>query len=220
MQRLDCPIVMTIAAMLFALACGAPEPQDSESAASPSAKPAPADPAPSAEPTPEALAAQRPLGGSGEIELSMSNAGRPFTDVLTGGQPTDADLTSLAEQGFKTVVNLRGLLEDGVAAERATVEALGMRYISLPIEDAEDLTEENALELHQLLEDISIRPLLLHCGSSNRVGALVALAAFYGDDLSSEEAMARGIAAGLSRLGGPVQQQMASREETSGPPLH
>ena len=71
--------------------------------------------------------------------------------------------------GFRTVVNLRPETE-GPADERAVVEAQGLRYVSIPVTaDTFSLADVEALE--KVLADPAAAPVLLHCGSSNRVGA-------------------------------------------------
>lgn len=194
------PFLVLLLATALAAACSAPEP--------PAAETAPAE-RPSAAASPD---------DAGLPALDMPNAGQPLEGVVTGGQPTQEDLEKLAARGFATVVNLRPEGENGTSGERATVEALGLRYVSLPIAGAEDLTEANALALDALLDDTALRPMLLHCGSSNRVGALVALAAFHGDGLSADEALDRGMAAGLSRLEDAVRERMAQADTPVEPP--
>jgi uncharacterized protein (TIGR01244 family) len=96
--------------------------------------------------------------------------------------------------GFRTVVNLRTDREGG-AQERAVVEAQGLRYVWVPITaDSFSLADVEAVE--KVLHDPSSGPVLLHCASSNRVGAVwAAIQAREGKPL--EEALAAGREAGL-----------------------
>ena len=114
--------------------------------------------------------------------------------LAVAGQPTPAALQGLKEMGFRTVVNLRSEKE-GPADERAAVEAQGLRYVSIPIlADTFSLADVEAVE--RVLDDPSAAPVLLHCRSSNRVGAAWAvIQARKGKSL--EEAEAAGRAAGL-----------------------
>jgi len=115
-------------------------------------------------------------------------------DLAAAGQPTPEALGGLGEMGFRTVVNLRSEKE-GPADERAVVEAQGLRYVSIPIlPDTFSLADVEALE--KILDDPAATPVLLHCGSSNRVGgAWAVIQARKGKSL--EEAEAAGRAAGL-----------------------
>jgi uncharacterized protein (TIGR01244 family) len=131
-------------------------------------------------------------------------------DALAGGQPTEDELAALAEQGFETVINMRMPDEDATTEEVA--EALGMNYVSLPIDGSAGLTEENAIAFAELLGELD-GPAVVHCGSGNRVGAMYALKAFYVDGMSPEEALAVGQEAGLTRLEGSVREQLGLTEE-------
>ncbi len=75
--------------------------------------------------------------------------------------------------GFRTVVNLR-TEKEGAAEERAVVEAQGLRYVWVPVTaDSFSLADVDAVQ--KVLDDPSSGPVLLHCASSNRVGAVWAV---------------------------------------------
>jgi len=126
---------------------------------------------------------------------------------VSTGQPDAETLAIAREAGFVAVIDLRGADEDRGIDEVAAVEALGMRYVSLPVHDADDVTFENAAELDRLLGEFD-GPVLLHCASGNRVGALVALRASAAG-ASDDEALAAGKAAGLTRLEPAVAERLA-----------
>ena len=114
--------------------------------------------------------------------------------LAAAGQPTPEALAGLQGMGFRTVVNLRAEKE-GPADERAVVEAQGLRYVSIPVTtETFSLADVEALE--KVLNDPTASPVLLHCASSNRVGAAWAVVqARKGKTL--EEAEAAGREAGL-----------------------
>jgi len=126
--------------------------------------------------------------------------------LYAGGQPDESQLQALAAQGVTTVIDLRGADEDRGYAEAARVQALGLRYVSLPIAGAADITPANARALQQVL-DASDGPVLLHCASGNRVGALLALQA-HARGLDEEAAIAEGRSAGLGSLEPTVRAQI------------
>jgi len=130
----------------------------------------------------------------------------PIEGVLTGGQPTTAQLETLAGLGYETVINLRGPGESG-STDPALVESLGMTYVAIPVMGADDISEENARKLASAMGD-GESPVVLHCASSNRVGALLAMKAFYVDGMTAEEALALGKAAGVTRLEPVVRQRL------------
>ena len=62
-------------------------------------------------------------------------------DIAFGSQPEPADLESLAAKGVKTIINTRFPEEDqgDLPPERAKAEAeaLGMRYVNIPVSPVE-----------------------------------------------------------------------------------
>lgn len=132
----------------------------------------------------------------------------PEENLLTGGQPTEADLVQLKKAGITKVINLRTLSEETSFNEKASVESLGLEYVSLPINGATDITSENAQKLHVLLQ--SEEKVLVHCASGNRVGALVAIRAYEIENKSEEESLRLGHAAGLGSLEDKVNSHLAN----------
>lgn len=150
-----------------------------------------------------ALAAAADEPGTPRIEIM--NALTPLPGVLSGGQVTEEQLAEAAAAGYRTVVNLRTSEEPLEWDEPARVEELGMRYVALPIAGAEGVTRDNAEKLARILGEAE-RPLLLHCGSGNRVGALFALKAYYLEGEDPETALAIGLDAGLTKLEPKVRE--------------
>jgi uncharacterized protein (TIGR01244 family) len=148
-----------------------------------------------------------PVGEAAAVDpiTLVRNGKMPMEGVLTGGQPTDEQLVALADAGFTTVINLRQPNERGAKGEAEKVAELGMAYVSIPVDGKAGLTEENAAALATALEGAE-RPLLLHCGSGNRVGALLAIKAFRLDGASAEEALEVGLAGGVTRLEPAVRE--------------
>src|SRR5262245_35927169 len=123
------------------------------------------------------------------------NYTRLRSDVAGSGQPSREALEALAKSGFRTVINLRRADEDGVRGEQAIVEAQGLRYVHVPV-SAASLSRQDVDAVAKVLADPMSGPVLLHCTSASRVGALWALVeATRGVPL--EEAIAEGQKAGL-----------------------
>jgi uncharacterized protein (TIGR01244 family) len=140
--------------------------------------------------------------------VDLPNRKDPLYGITASGQPSAEQLTAAAAAGFKTVIDLRTASEDRGMDEKATVEKLGMGYLSLPVDGAKGVTYANATALDKMLSDAS-RPVLIHCSSGNRVGALLALRAkLKGAD--AEPALAIGVAGGLTRLEDTVEQKLAA----------
>lgn len=142
-----------------------------------------------------------------EIHADASSLdGRHYVST---GQP-DSEVLSLAKDaGFKTIVDLRAESEDRGMDEAAEVAALGMQYVSLPIAGADDVNFDNATVLDKILADAK-GPVLLHCASGNRVGALYALREKLAG-ATDEEALAKGKAAGMTRLEAVVKERLQEK---------
>lgn len=155
----------------------------------------PADPTPTPAPTPTETKPATALAA-----VAVPNQKTVLDGVVSGGQPTDDNLKQAKEQGVKVVVNLRSAGEEkDYATEAKTVADLGMKYVSIPIngKTGEGLNEENAKKLAEILGGAD-KPVLVHCASGQRVGALVALKAFYVDKATPEDALKAGKDNGLS----------------------
>ena len=132
----------------------------------------------------------------------------PVKGITPAGQPDAATLKVFAENGYAAVIDLRTVGEDRGLDEPAVVAGLGMKYVAMPI-GRQGITFENAEALDKLLAEFD-EPVLLHCGSSNRVGALLALRAAR-NGASDAEALEIGRRAGLSSLESSVRQALGEK---------
>jgi uncharacterized protein (TIGR01244 family) len=128
---------------------------------------------------------------------------QPVNGITAAGQPDEAALAVFAKNGYAAVLDLRTAGEDRGLDERAVVEGLGMDYVLLPV-DRDGISFENAEALDKLIRSYDA-PVLVHCASSNRVGALLALRASLGgaDDAAALEIGKQG---GLKSLEGQVRE--------------
>ena len=159
-----------------------------------------------------------PSGGMRASELSpattdaglidIPNARTPTEGILVGGQPSVEQFQEAAFAGYRTVVNLRALGEQGSWDEAAKAAELGVRYVAIPIAGADDLTAENARKLAEIVDDPEALPAMVHCASGNRVGALFALKALHVDGKSAESALTFGRRAGLTALEDAVRERL------------
>ncbi|MDA0679641.1 MAG: sulfur transferase domain-containing protein [Proteobacteria bacterium] len=128
---------------------------------------------------------------------------------VSSGQPDTEVLLLAKNAGFTTVVDLRGESEDRGFDEAAEVSALGMSYVTLPIANADDVTFENAAAFDKILAAAE-GPVLVHCASGNRVGALFALREKM-SGASNDDALAAGKAAGLTSLEPVVLERLQEK---------
>ncbi|MFT4704343.1 MAG: hypothetical protein ACI81R_002046 [Bradymonadia bacterium] len=143
-------------------------------------------------------------------DLSILNAKRPATGIVSGGQPSPTQIAAAGEAGFRSVLTTRGEGEIGDYDERGDVERAGMVFHELPIAGMGDLSRKNVQAFATLVDSLP-RPLLIHCGSGNRIGALFALRAAWLDGADEETALQRGAETGLTGLA-PVIRQLIQRE--------
>lgn len=141
------------------------------------------------------------------MQLDALNAAAVTDDLWIAGQISAADIAALADAGVKTVVNLRPDSEM-TFDEQSAVEAAGMSYVSIPVAGAAGVTKANAARLSESLAGSG--PVMVHCASANRVGALFAIARFDQGGVSIDEAVAYGRARGLTTLEPLIRQSLAA----------
>lgn len=106
--------------------------------------------------------------------VAKQNTVTPVDGITSAGQPDQAALAVFSANGYVAIIDMRGEREDRGMDEKAAVESLGMDYVLLPIASEDDISFENAQKLDDLLAAYD-GPVLVHCASGNRVGALLAL---------------------------------------------
>lgn len=92
-------------------------------------------------------------------------------DVFLASQPGPEDLVQAGKEGVRTVINLRHASELEEFDEQQIVEAEGLAYINLPWGGPDELTDDVFDEVREHLRTAR-RPILMHCSSANRVGAV------------------------------------------------
>ena len=85
-----------------------------------------------------------------------------------------------------------------------------MDYVALPIAGRDAISFDNAAKLGKLIDSYD-GPVLVHCGSGNRVGALLALEASL-DGADDEAAIETGREGGLTGLEGLVRERLAEED--------
>jgi len=92
-------------------------------------------------------------------------------NLVIASQPSPEGLKHFTEQGFGRVISARG--EGEIDWDEAgQVKALGMEYVEVPMgKPLVAISDEQVELLDQALKS-STKPILLHCGSSNRAAGL------------------------------------------------
>ena len=122
-----------------------------------------------------------------EIVPGMANASQPLEGVATAGQPDREQLERLAEAGYQTVIDLRTPEELRGFDEPEIVGRVGMEYANIPI-GHEGVDVETFDRFRQIMTDPERRPVLVHCSSANRVGALLVPYLILDEGRTTEEA--------------------------------
>lgn len=131
-----------------------------------------------------------------EIMPGLANAVCPLPGVVTAGQPAEAQIAHLARAGYRTILDLRAPGEPRGYDEAATVRAAGMEYVNLPV-TPQTLDDETFDRFRTLMRDPAKRPVVVHCGSANRVGALLFPYLVLDEGKPSEEAFQMALDIGL-----------------------
>ncbi len=101
--------------------------------------------------------------------IPVQNYSRASDQIAISGMIGDGGVQALASHGFKTIIDLRTSTE-GTEAEKALVDATGMNYINIPMTVA-GISDEQ-LEAFTKAVESAETPILIHCGSGNRAGAM------------------------------------------------
>jgi len=132
----------------------------------------------------------------------------PAPQRVASGRLQADDLPALQRAGIRHVIDLSVDSETPDFDEADSMRAAGIDYHNLPIRNAADLTRDNVVRFDQLLRDAGDQPTLVHCASSNRVGAMIALRAVLLEGKTVESALAEGRRWGLRGMEPAVREQL------------
>lgn len=155
-----------------------------------------------------ALAVTGCASAHGPAELpALANAVSPAPGIVSAGRLALADVERVRAAGIRHVIDLTPDAETPDFDEAAAVRDAGLTYSNLPLRGPADLTRENVLAFDALVRDAK-RPVLVHCASGNRVGAMAALRAAWVEGRPPDEAVAIGRAWGLKGLEDEVRRRI------------
>ena len=129
----------------------------------------------------------------------IPNFKQPRPQLITGGQPEASAWKTIAEAGVKVVVNLRPVAELPGRNEANEVQDANLIYVNMPVDGPASLNKQQASDLWQVIKDAE-GAVLVHCGTGNRCGAMLALTEVWFRQHDVEDAIAFGKQAGLSGL--------------------
>lgn len=118
--------------------------------------------------------------------------------IATGGQPTESAFAKLAANGYRAVLSLRTSSEGiDLKHEQEAVEKAGLRFVSVPVVSSAPKPEQ-VDEFINAVKDKNNQPMLIHCGSANRVGAFWMIYRVVDQGWSEEKALEEAIKIGLT----------------------
>ena len=106
----------------------------------------------------------------GPDTYGIANASFPEPGVLAAGQPTGTQVQLAAEDGFKTVLDLRTPDELRDFDEKEAARLNGVAYVNVPVSPA--TLDQATIDRFLAAMRKAQKPVLLHCSNGNRVGAL------------------------------------------------
>lgn len=119
--------------------------------------------------------------------------------VYLASQPDESGFKAVKARGIKTVIDLRHA-DETEFDEKKIVEGLGMTYVHLPWNGTGELTDEVFDQTREMLESAE-KPVLLHCKSANRAGAVWLPFRVLEEGIAVEDAVDEAKAVGLKSTG-------------------
>jgi protein tyrosine/serine phosphatase len=108
--------------------------------------------------------------------IKIKNFGQMDERFFRGAQPKEEDYKDLAALGVKTVIDLQTDTKD---YEKRDVEALGMRYINIPMSDKSYPPSAQIEQFLKLVDDPGTGKFFVHCaGGRHRTGVMGAVYRF------------------------------------------
>src|SRR5437868_9854162 len=107
--------------------------------------------------------------------IKISNFGQMDDRFYRGARPSEKDFASLKALGIHTVIDLT----DNTPREKGFVEAQGMRYVNIAIEDKRDPSDAQIAEFLKVVNDPTTGKFYVHCaGGRHRTGVMGAIYRF------------------------------------------
>jgi len=105
-----------------------------------------------------------------KVTAVIFNYNRTTPQIATSGLIRQGGVAELKRHGFKTILDLRTARE-GTSIEKKNVEGAGLQYHNIEVSRA-PITPAQVERFAKLVKDKSNYPILVHCASANRVGAM------------------------------------------------
>lgn len=126
----------------------------------------------------------------------VPNACQVLPSLITGGQPSAAQLRALKEAGGDIVLDVRDPMESRPVDEAAMVRELGMEYVNIPVR-AGSLDDSTMERILGVLRGAGSKTVFFHCGSGNRVGGALLPFFILDQKMDEEDAIEQAMRVGL-----------------------
>ena len=127
----------------------------------------------------------------------MKNTKKVSEELSIAGQVTTEELQQAANEGFKSVLNLRSPLEaDFLGDEEQQSQAAGLHYTNIPLrtdQANQELVESAIREIETLP-----KPVLIHCAAGARAGGIALIAIAIQENLTYEQIVQKAGELGIS----------------------
>jgi len=111
-----------------------------------------------------------------QADVKIKNFGQMDDRFYRGGQPKEEDYKQLAAIGIKTIIDLTDNPKD---YEKREAEAVGIRYVNLPMSDTTYPQSATIEQFLKLVDDPATGKFFVHCaGGRHRTGVMGAVYRF------------------------------------------
>jgi protein tyrosine/serine phosphatase len=105
--------------------------------------------------------------------INIKNFGQMDDRFFRGAQPKQEDFKNLAALGINTIIDLQ---DDPASYEKRAAEAVGMRYVNIPMSSTKRPRQDQIEQFLKLANDTTIGRFFVHCaGGRHRTGVMGAV---------------------------------------------
>ncbi len=136
----------------------------------------------------------------------MENLKKISEEITVAGQLTPEQFQQAAQEGFKSVLNLRSSSEQGfMSDEQQLVQDAGMQYSNIPV-NPNAISEELITEVLKRIDEFP-KPALIHCASGMRAGAMAFMNLATHQGLTPAQVVSKAAEAGFDFNANPQLKQ-------------
>jgi len=127
---------------------------------------------------------------------STPNAFQPLPDMVTGGQPSEAEFRALKAAGVEVILDIRDPMEPRPFDEAALAAELGLRYYNVAVV-AGRLDDAVMNAVLNVLRTEKGSSTAFHCASGNRVGGALIPYFMVDEGMAEEDAITLAMRVGM-----------------------